>query len=103
MSQHGTTGEGYDWSFQADDHKALMADVQDIPETVPLEVRQSICSPAYVIALNRYRDHNFCLIKDMENVRTLNAKLKNEECVYKTKIDALKKDLSDLNGQNGIL
>ena len=27
VSQHGTTGEGYDWSFQAEEHKALMADV----------------------------------------------------------------------------
>ena len=80
-----------------------MADVQDIPNSVPIEVRQSICSPACVIALNRYRDHNFCLIKDMENVRTLNAQLKSEESVYKTKIDALKKDLSDLNDQNGNL
>ena len=80
-----------------------MAHLHEIPDTVPLEVRQSICSHACVIALNRYRDHNHCLIKDMENVRTLNAKIKSEESVYKTKIDALKKDLSDLNGKNGIL
>ncbi len=74
-----------------------MADVHEIPDSVPLEVRQSICSPACIIALNRYRDHNFNLIKDMENVRNLNIQLRNEESVYKTKIDSLKKDLSDLN------
>ncbi len=32
-----------------------------------------------------------------------NAQLKSEESVYKTKIDALKKDMSDLNDQNGNL
>ncbi len=80
-----------------------MADVQDIPDSVPLEVRQSICSPACVTALNRYRDHNFCLIKDIENVRNVNTQHRSEESVYKTRIDALKKYLSDSNDQNGNL
>ena len=74
-----------------------MANVHDILDSVSLEVRQSICSSACIIALNRYRDHNFNLIKDMEHVRNLNIQLKNEESVDKTKIDSLKKDLFDLN------
>ena len=31
----------------------------------------------------------------------LNAQLRSEESVYKTRIDALKKDLLDLNDENG--
>ena len=100
VSQHNTTGEGYDWSFQAEDHQALMANIDEFSESVPLEVRQSICSTACIITLNQYRDHNHCLIKDMELVRNINTQLKNEELVYKTKLDSLKKDLISLDDQN---
>ena len=39
----------------------------------------------------------------MENVRKVNNELRKEELVYKTNIETLKKDLSELNDQNGIL
>ena len=58
----------------------------EMPNSIPLKVRQSICSNACIVTLNRYSDHNHCLIKDMENVRKVNNQLREEESVYKTKI-----------------
>ena len=99
---------GFKVSFTSDEMVYHLTDFKEsstslaseMSDTIPLEVRQSICSNACIATLNQYRDHKHCLIKDMESMRIVNAHLRNKESVYKIKIETLRKDLSDLNDQN---